>query len=293
MGANLSIRVLTLLLTIMLAPGLSSANSLELEAVTRPSADIELAFVRPGKVAEVLVKEGDPVKAGQLLARQDDSAEQLQLQQLKAKARNRLRIEAAAADLRQKEEDLKKVEGAWKKGAATDWELEHSRLNVDIARLSLKLAQFEHDQDQIKYEELKTDLERLRLLSPVDGRVEEVLIEPGEAPQPLKPVLRIVKTDPLWIDVLAPLAAAKSLKPGGTGLVQFPAAGGAAPAAVVEGRISFVAAVSKAGSETLRVRLEVPNPGGRPAGERVVVRFPVAEIMATNPEPPAAREKLN
>jgi hypothetical protein len=28
-----------------------------------------------------------------------------------------------------------------------------------------------------------------------------------------------------------------------------------------------------AASETLRVRLEVPNPDGRPAGERVFIRF--------------------
>jgi multidrug resistance efflux pump len=91
----------------------------DIEAVTKPSADVEMAFVRGGRVAEVLVKEGDPVKEGQLLASQDDKVEQIQLLQLKAKAEDRTRILAAEAQHLQKIEDLKKIEGAKKKGAAT------------------------------------------------------------------------------------------------------------------------------------------------------------------------------
>jgi multidrug efflux pump subunit AcrA (membrane-fusion protein) len=107
----------------------------DIEAITKPSADIELAFVKAGRVAEVLVKEGGTVKEGQLLAGQDDKVEQLQVLQLQAKAGNKTRIEASKTELLQKGEDLKRVEGAKKKGAATDWEVEHVRLDVSIGRL--------------------------------------------------------------------------------------------------------------------------------------------------------------
>jgi RND family efflux transporter MFP subunit len=257
-----------------LAGGVLPCLGADLEAVTKPSADIELSFVRGGRVAEVLVKEGDAVKAGQLLASQDDQVEQIQLLQLKAKAGNQMRIRAAEAEMLQKEEDLKKIQGARKKGAATDWEVEHARLDVRIAQLSLQLAKFEHEQDRHKYEEAKAEVDRMRLLSPIDGRVEEVAIEPGESAQPMKAAMRVVQTDPLWIDVIAPLALARDLKPGQPVLTTFPGHGAQGLGQRVEGRISFVSAVARAASDTLRVRVEVPNPERRPAGERVSVSLP-------------------
>jgi RND family efflux transporter MFP subunit len=245
-----------------------------LEAVTKPSADIEMAFVRGGRVAEVLVKEGDQVKEGQRLASQDDQVEQIQLLQLKAKAQDQTRILAAEAQHLQKIEDLKKVEGAKMKGAATDWEVEHARLDVSIAKLNLQLCRFEHEQDRLKYEENKADVERLRLVSPINGLVEEVAIKPGESPQPMKLAIRVVKTNPLWIDVIAPLALARNLKPGQDASISFPGYGPPGTGSLMKGRIIFVSAVSKAGSDTLRVRVEVDNPAPRPAGERVGVSFP-------------------
>jgi RND family efflux transporter MFP subunit len=258
---------------VFLACGAPPGAGADLEAITKPSADIELSFVKGGRVAEVPVKEGDTVKEGQLLARQDDKVEQIQLLQLMAKAENKTRIEASRAEMLQKEEDLKKVEGAKKKGAATDWEVEHARLDVSIARLNVQMARFEHEQDRRKYEEAKADIDRLRLLSPIDGQVEEVVIEPGESPQPMKLAVRVVKTDPLWIDIIAPLALARDLKPGQTTSVVFPEHGVQGVGQRTEGRISFVSAVARAGSDTLRVRVEVANPGRRSAGERVGVSF--------------------
>ena len=101
-----------------IAPGLVSAEAVE--AITLPSADVTLLFVRAGRIAEVLVKEGDAVEAGQVLVRQDDEAERIQLEQLKVQAEDTTRIEAAEAQLAQKQEDLKKLEWAQKEGAATD-----------------------------------------------------------------------------------------------------------------------------------------------------------------------------
>ena len=54
-----------------------------IEAITRPSKDPMLSFVRSGRIAQVMVKKGDVVQAGQLLVRQDDAAEQVQVEQLK------------------------------------------------------------------------------------------------------------------------------------------------------------------------------------------------------------------
>ena len=63
----------------------------DIAAITRPSEDVTLSFVMPGRIAKVLVKEGDEVKAGQLLVQQDDAAELVQLEQLKAEAEDTVR----------------------------------------------------------------------------------------------------------------------------------------------------------------------------------------------------------
>jgi RND family efflux transporter MFP subunit len=263
-----------ILALLLMAPMAAMAE--DVEAVTKPSADIELSFVRPGKVAEVPVKEGDAISAGQVLARLDDTVEQLQLLQLKAKAENQTKIDAAKAELAQKQEDLKKFEIAKRKGAATDMEVEHARLSAQIAKLSLEMARFEHQQDRTRYDEAKAEAERLRLISPISGLVEEVTIEPGESPQPLKTAVRVVTTDPLWIDAIAPLALAQDLKADQTVTVIFPGQGGEGQGERGQGKIIFVSAVSRAASDTLRLRVEVANPRRRPAGERVILSFPDA-----------------
>jgi len=259
-----------------IAPGLASAEAVE--AITLPSADVTLSFVRAGRIAEVLVKEGDAVEAGQVLVRQDDEAERIQLEQLKVQAEDTTRIEAAEAQLAQKQEDLKKLEWAQKEGAATDWEVRRARLEVRIGELSLRLARFEHEQDGRKFAETKAQIDRMRLTSPVAGKVEEVAVETGEAVEPLAPVVRVVKTNPLWVNVPVPLAQARELKRGCGATVTFSGPVAEEGKGITEGRVIHVAAVADAASDTLTVRVEVPNVSSRPAGERVAVAFlPAAE----------------
>ena len=248
----------------------AAAPEAGIEAVTKPSADVTLSFSRPGRVAEVRVREGDTVKPDDLLVRLDDEAERIEVDQLKAQADDLIRIKAAEAQVVQKKEDLKKLEWAGKEGAATQWEIEHARLEVVIGELSTDLARFNQRQDRYKYEVAKAQLDRMRLPSPVAGKVEEVMVEVGEAADPNTKVIRVVKTDVLWADVPVPLAVGRTLVAGQMAQVEFPQSDGKG----VDGKVLYAAAVADAASETLIVRVEISNPSGRPAGERVRVRFP-------------------
>ena len=251
-------------------PAMGQSNvSPGIRAVTRPSADITLSFVQPGRIAEVHFKEGDIVKVDQVLIRQDDAAEQILLAQLRAQSEDRTQILASGASLAQKTVDLKKLEKAAESNAATALEVEHARLEVTIAQLSLDLAKFEHEQSGLKYDEQEVRVDNMQLKSPIDGRVELVDIEAGESVNALQDVMRVVQTDPLWIDAPVPLVQAISLKAGMTARVEF----SGSSAKVEEGRVIFVGAVADAASGTLRVRIELPNETGRPAGEHVQVTF--------------------
>jgi len=274
-------------------------------AITRPNKDVTLSFVRAGQVSKILVTEGGTVKVGQGLVQLDDTAEQAQLVQLKAQAEDTIRIKAAQAQLDQKKADLKKTGSAAEQGAAAALELEHARLDVAIAELSLALARFEHTQSGRKYTEAKIHVSRMRLISPIAGTVEQLHVEAGESVDALEDVIRIVSTDPLWIDVPAPLDQARALKTGQVALIRFAGtadavgadtpdpqgkgartrpsgtARGVAPTA--NGKIIHIGSVADAASNTLTVRVEVPNPTGRPAGEHVDVSFmPLREGAASH-----------
>jgi len=92
-------------------------------------------------------------------------------------------------------------------------------------------------------------------------------------------VLRIVKIDPLWVNVAVPMARARRLKKGDPVRVDFPDPSGTPKP--VTGKIIHIPAEADAASRTIKVRVEVSNPTGRrAAGEHVKVTFG-AEAGAT------------
>jgi RND family efflux transporter MFP subunit len=256
-------RLLCLSMGVLLTLG-GVCHAAGFEAITRPSDDRTLAFVRAGKISKVLVKDGDTVKAGQLLIQLDDAAERAQLEQLVAQAKDQTRVKAAEAQLAQKKEDLKKLQMA----EAKKWDIAHAKLDIVIADLSLDLAKFEAQQSGRKVAEAKILLGRMQMHSPIAGKVEKIVIHEGESADALQPLIRVVKIDPLWADVPVARAEALKLKIGGKSTVTLVDEDAAAP-----GKIVYIAAVGDAASNTLTVRVEFANQKGRPAGEHVTVTF--------------------
>jgi len=265
------LRILTAAVIAAVAGLPCSGFAESLQGITAPRADITLSFVVAGRVSEVLVEAGATVEKHQPLVRLYDEPEQIQARQLKMLSEDRTKILAAEAELAQKRVDLKKLQQAQSKGAASVWEVEHLYLNVRIAELSLQSAKLEQEQYRRRYDHARSQLSRMRLLAPIAGLVEEVNVEAGESVGTLGPVLRIVQNDPLWIEVPVPMTRALDLKLDQPAWVAFP--GGSTADDDPNGRVINISAVADAASETLRVRIEVPNPNGRPAGERVAVAF--------------------
>lgn len=236
-------------------------------AVTRPSADVQLSFVQPGRIAEIMAFEGSIVLKGEKLIQLDDTVEQVVLAQILAASQDMTQILAGRASLDQKRLDLKKLEKAAAYRAATDLEVEHARLDVTIAELTLKMAEFEHDQAILKFKETQKRIEHMRLVNPINGIVEQISVETGESVNALDEVIRIVQIDPLWIDASVPLDIAKTLKDQQAIQVEFPLP----QQEVIQGKVIYISSVADAGSGTLKVRVEVPNASSRPAGEHVRV----------------------
>jgi len=242
------------------------------EAVTSlaPGHSRTLSFTRPGKIAKVSVREGQIVKAAQELVRLDDAAELEKLAQLELEYSD-VRVRAAQAQLAQRKFYVERVDAATKKGEATMPELESAKLELRISEISVELARTQRKIDEHKYRESRIEVDRMRLISPIDGKVERIFASSGECVGLLEPVVRVVKvgSDPLWIEVPVPFSQALALKEGQPALVRL--GGRWVP---VRGKIVCVSATAEPTGQTLNVQVEVPNPTGRPAGERVTVSFP-------------------
>ncbi len=252
---------------VLMAGGVCRAADVEVEWFTRASEDRMLGFVHPGRIGKVLVEEGQVVKAGELLVQLDDEAEQVQVKQLEAEAQVDLYVRSAEAELAQKQEDVKKLKAAEVK----QWDIVHAELEAKIAELSLQLARFKREQSERKHKEGRINLERMKILSPIDGKVEKLLKKTGESVDAHQDIIRVVKIDPVRIDAPVPVDMARKFKLQDKARVRFK------DGAEVVGEIGFIGAVADPASHTLTVRVEAPNSAGRPAGERVTVHFSVPD----------------
>ncbi len=237
-----------------------------LSGFTIPSADITLSFTQPGRLVELHCIEGKTINKGDLVAKLDDNIERVRLAQATAKTEDTTQIKASEASLEQKRLDLTKLEIAAQRNAATTLEVDHARLNVKIAELSLELAKFEHELTTYVRREAQGLVDRMQLTSPVSGLIEKSYVENGESVNALQEIVRIVKIDPLWIDASISIPVASNLKPNDQLNIRFPNTSGLQSATILH-----VAAVANETSPTLRVRIEVPNPSKRPAGEKVEI----------------------
>ena len=109
-----------------------------------------------------------------------------------------------------------------------------------------------------------------------ETRFEEERRLPGQTkPDDAHRFVRVVQIDPLWVEAPVSLAQARRyLKEGQAAAVFFDSAGKKAAGEGVPGKIILIDSVADAGSDTLKVRVELPNPQQRPAGEHVRVVFP-------------------
>jgi RND family efflux transporter MFP subunit len=249
---------------------------IEVQSVTKPSQDVTLTFSRPmagsgsGMVAKLHVKQGDMVEAGQLVAEQDSTEEAAAYAVAKAQADDNTRTEAQKKVEAQK---AKVYENKMKTPAVGTSEKEEALVDWEVAKANVRLSEFEHLQDARKAEQAKAALEKTKLRSPIAGVVEEIMVKAGESVDgQSSKIMRIVNLDPLWIEAPVTFSAAREMKNGDAATVTL--SNGVKQA----GKVVHIAAMADTGSDTLLVRVEIPNPKKLQAGERATVSFGAPKV---------------
>jgi RND family efflux transporter MFP subunit len=236
--------------------------------VTKPSDSRDLSFNGPGVVSKLSVKEGEVVHAGESLINQDDTVEQADLATVLVDAHSDVQVGAAQAKLQYAQEELKRKTVLSKENAISASELEEATLDVTMAQKQLELAQQEKFQKGLEAEEDQAKINLKHLVSPIDGIVLKINTHAGESPTQDKPVMTIVKNDPLWVEADLPTQDVKQIRIGQT--LDFRYVG----ENWQPGTVIYIAPEADARSDTQKVRMEMANPSHRDSGLQVEVRMP-------------------
>ena len=239
--------------------------------ITAPSEERKLLFPNPGVIADAMVKEGDKVKSGEAVMKQDDREEVKRFEAAKIAADvERLKITAQEKDRDQKQVELARKKDLYSKKAVGLQELQEAELAVALSQANVEVAKGQAEQADAQAAVQQVRVDQMTLKSPIDGIVSQVGPGAGEFSNPQqadKPTITIVKNDPLWIEVRnLRTGEVARLKVGQSIPVRY--AGETREAAA---KVIFISPVADARSDTQAVRLEMPNPDGRSTGLKVDV----------------------
>lgn len=238
---------------------------------TAPKEKRAQNFDLPGVVDKVLVKEGDVVKAGDLVAQQDTSVDEAHLASLKILAESQLEIEAEDAQLKKDIVDRERKLKLHQQNAISPAEYEEAVLAVTIDEKKLAKAHEDKDRAALDVKEQAAKIERKKLYAKIDGVVEEINTHEGELANSdsQHPTVTIVKNDPVYVEVDMPAEVVKRLAAKQPLQVRYKDED-----KWHEASIHFIRPEADPQSNFEHVQLEMANTEGRRSGLQVLVKLP-------------------
>ena len=213
-------------------------------SVVSPDAPSTLTFLVPGKVVFVGPREGDYVKKGQKLAEVDPLDYRL------GSAAAAAQYEQAKVGFRRAEEEYGRMKLLYDSKSLAPNDFEKFKAALDAAGEQVRQASANDCMAQKR-------LSDATLVAPIDGYVDVRGIEPGETAAPGRPVFRIVRLNPVEINVGVPETDIHLVRTGQKAVVKLPAL----PDRSFEGALRIVNVAADPSTRTYMARISLPNPG--------------------------------
>lgn len=214
--------------------------------------EIDVATKFPGRIAEVLVDEGDSVQVGQVVARMDTSSLNAQVREAEAQVQRakqgKITAKAVIAQRRSEtllaERDLERARALYVNANISVKDYDRARSTMDTAKSAITQAeaQLAEAEAAIKAslaqsERIQADLKESVLTAPRSGRVQFRLAEPGEVLAAGGKVLTLIDPTDVYMTVFLPAAEAGKIALGAQARITLDAA----PNLVIPAAVSFVA----------------------------------------------------
>lgn len=259
-----------------LPPGFASSNGrLEAERV-----DVATRFA--GRVDEILVKEGEAVAAGQVLARMDTAELEAQLREAEASVvESEQQLDQAIALLAQRgseralaEQEYERARTLGEKGITPLEQVEQreaakltAEATVRSANAGVERAKAAVTASIARVERIKENLKDYVLTAPRDGRIEYRLAQPGEVLGAGGRILTLLDLTDVYMTVFLPTMDVGTLELGAEARI----VPDAAPQYVVPATVTFIASdaqftpkyvetQSEREKLVFRVKVSIPTP---------------------------------
>lgn len=215
--------------------------------------DVHVATKYPGRVANVLVDEGDMVEAGQVLARMDTAELEASLAKAKADiaranqavAEARAEIARRNSELKFDQQELDRARFLVQKGHVSQEHLDQRVSERDTSNAVLEAAQARETSAQRSVEAAAAEARRIQaqiddsvLKAPRDGRVQYRLAEPGEVLAAGGKVVALLDLSDVFMTIFLPTAQVGRVSVGSDARIVLDAV----PEYVIPAKVSFVAA---------------------------------------------------
>jgi len=231
------------------------------------ATEVDIATKLPGRLVEILAREGDLVEPGQVLARMDTEQLDAYLREAEAQLRRaRANKEHAIAIVAQRESELALAEKEYKRSQAlvkdgfiskekvdqvrtakqtTEAALQSARVGVSEAEAAIEAA-------VASTERIKVDIKDGTLKAPIGGRVLYRLAEPGEVLAAGGKILTVLELSEVYISIFLPAGQAGRVTVGDEARIVLDVR----PDLVIPAKVSFVASRAQFTPKEVETRTE-------------------------------------
>ncbi len=220
---------------------ISEALSVSGTIAAVPNQDVRVSSLVPGRVAQMMVAEGDHVEKDQVLAKIDDRPFQDQLRQAEGA------VEQARATLENAKLSRARAETLFERGIAARKELEDARTQQTVAEATLRQAEAARALSRLQ-------LARTEIRSPLSGTLVKQV--DGTAAQPIFQVANLVRVELLGS---VPAAYLGKIRVGQT----LPVATDAFPDTKFSGRVVAISPAVDPATNLGLVRIQMANAAGK------------------------------
>lgn len=179
--------------------------------VVLPRQTLDLAPEIPGQVEQVFVKEGDPVRRGQTVARLGAGHDRQEL------AMTEVGLLAAEAEVSRSRLELADAENRRSSRLAMPdafpkEEIRRAEIQEQMATVNLEGARARAAEQRARVAQARDRMAKAEVRAPADGTVARRYVDPGALAGPGQPVVRLIGDGSLIVRFAAPPEQARSLR---------------------------------------------------------------------------------
>jgi membrane fusion protein, multidrug efflux system len=229
-------------------PSINHRLTIRVSGQTAPDKRAELAARSSGTISLLAFKQGDTVKAGEIIIDMDSMEK-------------KIAVDAAVQVVKQKKAKSDATEALAKRGNV-------AKLQLDETRADLQSA-------QSQYEAAKAELERTQVIAPFNGIIDKIAVESGSSVQQGAPVATLLSLDPVIATGEVSERNLSSIKVGSPATIRL------VNGAMEDGTVRYISREANAATRTYRIEVAVKNADGHiPAGMTAEINLKSDPVQA-------------